>query len=141
MVLEQFLTLSDGCCIFWRQLAGDGFDFLEIFGVEQSCISILVPHPVSTGSGGKGTSGQTSFQIMMREGAFTNILFVVEMRSFHGQIHRHNGGHGPDKLCEGVWGRRPSVPRPDFSMYAMASERSSFSRSASKLGHRNLRVC
>ena len=33
-----FLTLSDGYCIFWRQLADDGFDFLEIFGVEQSCI-------------------------------------------------------------------------------------------------------
>ena len=69
MVLEQFLTLSDGCCIFWRQLADDGFDFLENVGVEQSCI-IQVPQLVSTGSGGGGTSRETSFQIMMREGGF-----------------------------------------------------------------------
>ena len=38
MVLEQFLILSNGCCIFWQQLADDGFDFLKFFGVEQSCI-------------------------------------------------------------------------------------------------------
>ena len=111
MVLEQFVRLSDGCCVFWQQLADDGFDFLEIFGVEQNCI-YLGAHLVGTGSGGRGTSGQTSFQIMMQEGAFTKILFTVEMRSLtSGDISwTDSQTRWRPWARQGVWGRRPLVP-------------------------------
>ena len=89
MVLEQFLTLFDASCIFWRQLADDGFDFLEMFGVEQSCIYPCAPscqHRLR----GKGNFRTDLFPDNdAAEGAFTKILFMVETRSLtSGNISR-----------------------------------------------------